>query len=213
MYLLGYIHCTISSALTKCVSGSMQINHASCMDQLSHNTALHVFLHSPSIQLRWASYDPSIQDHRTHPHIPIIIFMFVLPSIRDVVAGRRITIVRTDADEVYYFGLYDDQSHTNATPLVGSLYPRDLMAKGRRGQDTFGAVSLGCDDSETAVTVGDAVAVASDSETAVTVGDAVTVASKRETAVKINVSISVIIRVTWHYLPLRLQQHSSGILL
>ena len=163
---------------------------------IPHNTALHVFLHGLSIQLRWASYDPSIQDRRTHPHIPIIIFMFV-PSVRDVVAGRRITIVRTDADEVYYFGLYDDQSHTNATPLVGSLYPRDLMAKGRHGQDTFGAVSLGCDDSETTVTV----------------GDAVTVASKSETAVKINVSISVIIRVTWHYLPLRLQQHSSGILL
>ena len=69
--------------------------------------------------------------------------MFVLPSVRDVVAGRFITIVRTDENEVYYFGRYNGRSH-NIPQLATVSYPRDLMAKSAYGQETFGAVSLEC---------------------------------------------------------------------
>ena len=70
-----------------------------------------------------------------------------------MVAGYDITIVRTDDDEVYYFGYYDGEAH-NETQLEGDLYPRDLMAKGLYGQGSYGAVSLGCDNDEIPVTDG-----------------------------------------------------------
>ena len=38
--------------------------------------------------------------------------MFVLFSVRDVVAGHYLTIVRTDTDDVYYFGYYKGASNT-----------------------------------------------------------------------------------------------------
>ena len=82
--------------------------------------------------------------------------MFVLLSAQDVVGGTRINIVRTDGEEIYYFGLYDGQANIYVTPLFGSLYPRDLMAKTLLGQGSFGAVSLGCDNNEISVTNGDA---------------------------------------------------------
>ena len=82
--------------------------------------------------------------------------MFVLLSAQDVVGGTRIAIVRTDDEEIYYFGLYDGQANIYVTPLFGSLYPRDLMAKTLLGQGSFGAVSLGCDNNEISVTNGDA---------------------------------------------------------
>ena len=78
----------------------------------------------------------------------IVASVNVLFSVRDVVAGRWITIVRIDTGEVYYFGMYDGQANTNARPLVTSLYPRDLMTKSYYGQETYGAVSLRCDDSD-----------------------------------------------------------------
>ena len=71
-----------------------------------------------------------------------------------MVAGWRITIVSTDDDEVYYFGHYDGIAHWNVTQLEGDLYPRDLMAKSLHGQTSYGAVSLGCDNNEIAVTDG-----------------------------------------------------------
>ena len=78
---------------------------------------------------------------------------FALPSVRDVVAGQYLTIVRTDAEEIYYFGTYNGAAHWRATKLEDNLYPRDLMAKSVDGQSSYGAVSLGCDNSELAVRV------------------------------------------------------------
>ena len=77
--------------------------------------------------------------------------MFVLLSVRDVVAGWFITIVRTDDDEVYYFGYYDFEEHWYVTQLEGDLYPRDLMANIGR-EDSYGAVSLEYDNDEISVT-------------------------------------------------------------
>ena len=82
----------------------------------------------------------------------IITYIFFLLSVRDVVPGYRITIVRTNADEVYYFGRYNGQDYRNPTRLNGNLYPRDLMARGLGGQWSSGAVSLECDNDEIAVT-------------------------------------------------------------
>ena len=70
--------------------------------------------------------------------------MFVHISVRDVVAGRDLTIVRTDAEEVYYFGMYNGAVEQYEAQLPGNLYPRDLMAKTYYGQDSNGAVSQGC---------------------------------------------------------------------
>ena len=70
--------------------------------------------------------------------------MFVLFSVRDVVAGFYLTIVRTDTDDVYYFGYYNGNSNTTPRLASGNRPPRDLMARGSRGQETSGAVQLGC---------------------------------------------------------------------
>ena len=78
------------------------------------------------------------------PKSVLITPVFVLLSVRDVVAGRDLTIVRTDAEEVYYFGMYDGRVSQHEAQLPGNLYPRDLMAKSSFGQDSYGAVSLGC---------------------------------------------------------------------
>ena len=85
----------------------------------------------------------------------VITSVFFLLSVRDVVAGWGITIVRTDAEEVYYFGYYDGQAYWTATQLIGSLCPRDLLAKGYHGQESYGAVSLGCDNNRTVETDSD----------------------------------------------------------
>ena len=70
--------------------------------------------------------------------------MFALFSVRDVVAGRYLTIVRTNTDDVYYFGLYDGSAHFTPSLASDTYLPRDLMARGRYGQETYGAVKLGC---------------------------------------------------------------------
>ena len=70
--------------------------------------------------------------------------MFDLFSVRDVVAGNSLTIIRTDTEDVYYFGLYNDTAYRNPSLASGNLLPRDLMARGLNDEETRGVVKLGC---------------------------------------------------------------------
>ena len=131
------------------------------------------------------------------PIAPVFVFL----SVRDVVAGLDITIVRTDVDDIYYFGDYADQAYRNATQLIGTLFPRDLMAKHSNGPATYGTVSLGCDRGEIVVPTGNGV----------TVTEAFTTIDNGELAVRFKVSFNFIITFLWHNNPLVLQEHTSGI--
>ena len=104
--------------------------------------------HKWSVTRKMFPFDPVIMNYSTQKTaiwngLSWIIFTsprFPL-SVRDILAGRYLTIVRTDAEEVFYFGFHNNQAHRNATQLVDGLYPRDLLAEIKTSR---GAVSLGC---------------------------------------------------------------------
>ena len=64
--------------------------------------------------------------------------------LRDVVAGRVATIVRTFSPFAEYFGRYNGTNYDTPQLARSMMHGRDVMAKSQYGQDTWGSVRLGC---------------------------------------------------------------------
>ena len=74
-------------------------------------------------------------------HDVLVIFFFFC-SVRDVVAGNRVTIIRTYSPVAEYFGRFDGR---NVNTLQAANYTaRDVMARTKNGQRSWGAVELRC---------------------------------------------------------------------
>ena len=65
-------------------------------------------------------------------------------SVRDVVAGDRLTIIRTYSSVSEYFGWYDGESVRTPRLATELGHARDVMAKGISDQETWGIVKPDC---------------------------------------------------------------------
>ena len=70
--------------------------------------------------------------------------LIVTFSVRDVLASRHTTVVRTYSPFAEYFGRYDGVIYYSIQMASGIVHGRDVLAKEYRGQQSWGAVRLGC---------------------------------------------------------------------
>ena len=76
------------------------------------------------------------------PFDDVIMSCFVSCSVRDVVAGTSVTVIRTYSPVAEYFGHFDGRD-VNTLQAANST-ARDAMARGRYGQRSRGTVQLRC---------------------------------------------------------------------
>ena len=70
---------------------------------------------------------------------------WIIPVIcraRDVVAGSRMTVVRTYSPFAEYFGKYNETGYDTVQSAHGVIHGRGVMAKSHYGQGSWGSVRL-----------------------------------------------------------------------